>query len=83
LRDDSTDQIDYLFTGRKTQNGSPEEYFEAILRSTARTSNLLQRQTPERLTAIRDHVCLAASAYRKAGKVLLPMPANLAWATKP
>ena len=63
--------------------GSPEEYFEAILRSTARTSNLLQRQTPERLTAIRDHVCLAASAYRKAGKVLLPMPANLAWATKP
>ena len=37
--------------------GSPEEYFEAILRSTARTSNLLQRQTPERLAAIRDHVC--------------------------
>jgi SAM-dependent methyltransferase len=63
--------------------GSPEEYFDAILRSTARTSNLLQRQTPERLTAIRDHVCSAASAYRKAGKVLLPMPANLAWATKP
>ena len=63
--------------------GSPEEYFEAILRSTVRTSNLLQGQTPERLTAIRDHVCSAASAYRKAGKVLLPMPANLAWATKP
>ena len=63
--------------------GSPEEYFEAILRSTVRTSNLLQGQTPERLAAIRDHVCSAASAYRKAGKVLLPMPANLAWATKP
>jgi SAM-dependent methyltransferase len=63
--------------------GSPEDYFEAILRSTVRTSNLLQGQTPERLAAIRDHVCSAASAYRKAGKVLLPMPANLAWATKP
>ena len=32
---------------------------------------------------VRDHVCSAANAYRKAGKVLLPMPANLAWATKP
>jgi SAM-dependent methyltransferase len=62
---------------------SPEAYFEALLKGTARTGGALKRQTPAHLSAIRDDICRAARAYLDAGKVRLPMPAHLAWATKP
>ena len=61
---------------------SPDEFFEAILYGTVRTGGLLKRQPPERLAKIRDAICTAAKTYIKNNKVVLPMPAHLAWATK-
>ncbi len=62
---------------------SPDEFFEALLNGTARTGGMLKRQTAGRLATIRANICSGASAYIKNGKVILPMPALLAWATKP
>ncbi|MGM4894743.1 class I SAM-dependent methyltransferase [Tardiphaga sp. 839_C3_N1_4] len=62
---------------------SPEDYFEALLKGTARTGGTLKRQPPANLAAIRDNIVRAANDYLDAGKIRLPMPAHLAWATKP
>lgn len=61
---------------------SPDEFFQALLHGTARTGGTLKRQPPERLETIRADICSAANAYLNAGKIVLPMPAHLVWATK-
>lgn len=61
---------------------SPDEFFQALLNGTARTGGMLKRQSSGRLAAIRDDICSKASAYLKDGKVVLPMPALLVWATR-
>lgn len=62
---------------------SPDEFFEALLKGTARTGGMLKRQSSGRLASIRADICSRASAFLKNGKVVLPMPAHLVWATKP
>ncbi|HEX7790200.1 MAG TPA: methyltransferase domain-containing protein [Afipia sp.] len=63
--------------------GSPDEFFEALLHGTARTGGMLKRQPPERLQTIKANICSAANANLENGKIVLPMPAHLVWATKP
>ncbi len=62
---------------------SPDEFFEALLHGTARTGGTLKRQSAGRLAVIRAEVIRAATAYLRNGKLVLPMPALLVWATKP
>jgi len=61
---------------------TPSDFFEALLRGTARTAGALKRQSPEQLAAVRSNIEKAAAIYLKNGKVRLPMPAHLAWAVK-
>ncbi len=61
---------------------TPDDFFDALLRGTARTGGALKRQTPEQLAAVRDHIRNAARAYATEGKIRLPMPAHLVWASK-
>lgn len=81
-------RCDYRDIGTKAVDqtwifNSPDEFFQALLNGTARTGGMLKRQSPGRLEAIKAEVCSAANVYLKDGKVVLPMPAHLAWATKP
>lgn len=85
---DALTRCGYTEIGTKTVDqtwtfGSPDEFFEALLKGTARTGGMLKRQPPGRLAAIRAEICSAANAYLKDGKIVLPMPALLAWGTKP
>ncbi|MGL4260489.1 MAG: class I SAM-dependent methyltransferase [Afipia sp.] len=81
-------RCDYRDIGTKAVDqtwifNSPDEFFQALLNGTARTGGMLKRQSPGRLEAIKAEICSAANVYLKDGKVVLPMPAHLAWATKP
>ena len=62
---------------------SPDEFFQALLKGTARTGGMLKLQSPGRLASIKADICASASAYLNNGKVVLPMPAHLVWAIKP
>lgn len=62
---------------------SPDELFEAFLKGSARTGGILKMQTPDQLAAIRNNIRQAANPYLRKVKLILPMPAHLAWATKP
>jgi ubiquinone/menaquinone biosynthesis C-methylase UbiE len=61
---------------------SPDELFEAFLKGTARTAGLLKRQSSEQLTAIRKAIRQEIQTYMLDGKITIPMPAILAYATK-
>ncbi len=61
---------------------SPDALFEAFLKGTARTGGLLKLQSSERLEQIRNATCHSVDSYNRQGKVILPMPAHLAWAIK-
>lgn len=75
--------IDTRTVGQTWVFNSADEFFYALLKGTARTGGMLKRQSPGRLAAIKADICSAANAYLKDGKVVLPMPAHLALATKP
>ncbi len=62
---------------------SPDALFEAMKGATVRTAGLLRQQTPEALNAIRIAMRESASAYERDRVIELPMPAILAFATKP
>ena len=68
--------------GQTWMFNAPDEFFEALLKGTARTGGMLKRQSAARLAAIRDDICTAAKAYLADGKLVLPMPALLSWGTK-
>ena len=61
----------------------PEEIFDSFFHGSARTGGLLRLQAKERLTEIRNEISRAAKVYLNNEKVLIPMPALLAWAVKP
>lgn len=63
--------------------GSPDELFEAFLKGTARTAGLLKEQSAEQLAAIQEAIRNSVSDYMHHGKITLPMPALVAWGTKP
>jgi ubiquinone/menaquinone biosynthesis C-methylase UbiE len=62
---------------------SPDHLLDAIMRGTVRAAALLQAQTPEALTAIREEVRRAASAYARDGAIELMMPSVVSAAEKP
>jgi len=62
---------------------SSDAAFEAMERSTVRTAALLRAQSPAAKAAIGAAVKEALRPYEARGHLELPMPAVLAWATKP
>lgn len=64
------------------QLDSPEVLFNAFLKGTARMGGLLRQQSSEQLENIRQHIIAACAPYLREGKLLMPMPAYLAWAKK-
>lgn len=61
---------------------SPDELFEAFLKGTARTAGLLKGQSADQLTAIKQAIRYSVSDYRQDEKIMIPMPAIVAWGTK-
>jgi len=57
--------------------------FDAMYQGTARTAGLLRRQTAEELQAIRAAIIDQLESFSVDGGIELPMPAVLAFATKP
>jgi ubiquinone/menaquinone biosynthesis C-methylase UbiE len=60
----------------------PDELLEAVLKGTARTAGLLKGQSKEQLAAIRQAIRVSISEYIQDEKIILPMPALVAWGTK-
>jgi SAM-dependent methyltransferase len=60
-----------------------EELFHILLDGTVRTAALLRAQQPDALAAIRDATIAETTAYRRNGRIELPMPAVLAAGRKP
>lgn len=70
------------FIQQKWELDTPDELFEAFFKGTARTAGLLKGQSPEQLMSVRKAIHQTASQYMHKGKIVLPMPAIVAWGTK-
>jgi ubiquinone/menaquinone biosynthesis C-methylase UbiE len=62
---------------------SAQDVFAAIYEGAARTGELLRRQSPDALTAIRKAVVESCAPYMLNGKARIPMPAVVYSASKP
>lgn len=62
---------------------SADGVYDALSRGGVRTAAVLRAQTPDALTAIRAAIRRSAERYKKDDRIVLPMPAILASATKP
>lgn len=61
----------------------PDRLFEVSMRSMVRSTVLLQKQTPEALEGIRDHLRGQVEKFAANGRYELPMPAALVSGRKP
>jgi len=64
------------------QLDSADGIYEALSRGGVRTAAVLRAQTPEALDAIRTAVRRAAARYKDGDRIVVPMPAVLASATR-
>lgn len=74
--------VDTKIVGQVWEFDAPAEFFDVLLHGTVRTGEVLRRQAPAQLAAVRAHVEKAVAAYVTDGKLRLPMPAHLVQAVK-